>query len=168
MAGEERHGAPEDFARAFAIAGEAGLGLTVHAGEFCGPDSISASLDALKVTRIGHGVRAVEDTRLVGRLATEGIVLEVCPGSNLALGLYPGWRAHPVAKLREAGVAVTLSTDDPPYFHTSLPAEYAQLSASFGWTAADFRAINLTAARAAFCDGPTRAALVARLESEGS
>jgi len=125
-----------------------------------------AGLDALKVRRIGHGVRAAEDADLMRRLAVEGIVLELCPGSNIALGLYPDWAAHPVARLRTAGVAVTLSTDDPPWFHTGLPTEYARLAATFRWTAADFRAINRTAAAAAFCDEDTRATLIARLESE--
>lgn len=166
MGGEERYGSPADFARAFAIAREAGLGLTVHAGEVCGPESVRAALDHLGVSRIGHGVRAVEDPELVRRLADEGIVLEVNPGSNLALGLYPDWAVHPVAKLREAGVPVTLSTDDPPYFHTDLAREYASLAQAFGWTEADFGAINRTAARAAFCDDATRAAILARLTSE--
>ncbi len=164
MGGEERFGHPMDYVRAFAIAAEAGLGLTVHAGEIAGPDSVRAALDHLPVTRIGHGVRAIEDPELVRRLAAEAITLEVNPGSNLALGLYPGWRAHPVARLREAGVPVTLSTDDPPYFRTSLPGEYAALAAVFGWTAADFAKINRTALAAAFCDDATRARLLARLE----
>jgi adenosine deaminase len=164
MGGEERSGHPSDFARAFATAAEAGLGLTVHAGEVAGPASVAAALDCLPVSRIGHGVRAIEDPGLVRRLVAEGVTLEVNPGSNLALGLYPGWVAHPVARLRDAGVAVTLSTDDPPYFHTSLPAEYAALAGAFGWTPADFAAINRAALAAAFCDPPTRARLAARLE----
>jgi len=166
MGGEERFGHPMDYLPAFAIAAEAGLGLTVHAGEIAGPESVRAALDHLPVSRIGHGVRAAEDADLVRRLAAEGIVLEVNPGSNLALGLYPGWPAHPVADLRAAGVPVTLSTDDPPYFHTDLPREYAALAAAFGWTREDFRSMNRTAAAAAFCDEATRAAILARLASE--
>ncbi len=166
MGGEERFGAPSDFAKAYSIAEEAGLGLTVHAGEICGPDSVRAALDALPVGRIGHGVRSVEDPDLVRRLAAEGIVLEVCPGSNVALGLFPDIAAHPIAALRAAGVPVTVSTDDPPYFRTDMVAEYAGLAEAFGWTETDFRDINLTAARAAFCDASTRAAIVARLTEE--
>jgi len=164
MGGEERFGHPKDYVRAFALAAEAGLGLTVHAGEVAGPDSVRAALDHLPVTRIGHGVRAVEDPSLVARLADEGITLEVNPGSNIALGLYPDWPSHPVARLREAGVAVTLSTDDPPYFRTTLAGEYARLAAAFGWTAADFAEINRAAAAAAFCDAATRARLLDRLD----
>jgi adenosine deaminase len=166
MGGEERFGAPADFARAFAIAGEAGLGLTVHAGEIAGAGSVRAALDALPVTRIGHGVRAIEDPSLVRRLAEEGIVLEVCPGSNVALGVFPDLAAHPVDALRAAGVPVTVSTDDPPYFHTDIVSEYAGLAGVFDWTAKDFRDMNLVAARAAFCDEPTCAGVIARLTEE--
>jgi adenosine deaminase len=92
------------------------------------------------------------------------VVLEVCPGSNLALGVFPDWPAHPIAALRAAGVKVTVSTDAPPYVHTDLPREYAGLAAAFGWTSANFTALNRTAAEAAFCDPATRARLLARLE----
>jgi adenosine deaminase len=166
MGGEERFGHPMDYLPAFAMAAEAGLGLTVHAGEIAGPESVRAALDHLPVSRIGHGVRAAEDPELVRRLAAEGIVLEVNPGSNLALGHDPDWPSHPVANLRAAGVPVTVSTDDPPYFHTDLPREYAALATAFGWTPEDFRSINRTAMEAAFCDEPTRAAILSRLESE--
>lgn len=164
MAGEERYGAVADYARAFAIAHEAGLGLTVHAGEMAGPDSVRAALDALPVTRIGHGVRAAEDPELVRRLAGR-VVLEVCPGSNLALGLYPALDRHPIATLRTAKVAVTVSTDDPPWWHTDMVAEYEGLAAAFGWTPADFRAINETALAAAFCDAATRGRIREKLEA---
>ena len=166
MGGEERFGRPADFARAFAIAGEAGLGLTVHAGEVAGAESVRDALDALPVTRIGHGVRAVDDCDLVRRLAADGIVLEVCPGSNVALDVVPDLASHPIAVLRAAGVPVTVSSDDPPYFRTDMVSEYAGLSEAFGWTEADFRDMNLTAARAAFCDEAARASVVARLTEE--
>lgn len=165
MGGEERFGDPVDFARAFALAAEAGLGLAVHAGEVCGPESVRAALDHLAVTRLGHGVRAAEDPELVARLRDLGTVLEVCPGSNVALGLYPDIAAHPIAALRKAGVTVTISTDDPPYFHTDPAREYAALAAAFDWTAEDFRAINRDAAQAAFCGDATRTRIAARLEA---
>src|SRR3546814_16464499 len=83
-----------DYARAFDIARDAGLGLTVHAGEVCGPESVRDALDLVRPTRIGHGVRAIEDPDLVARLADLGTVLEVCPGSNVALGVYPDFESH--------------------------------------------------------------------------
>lgn len=162
MGGDEGVGRQGDYAWAFDCAREAGLGLTTHAGEWAGPQSVAEALE-LGITRIGHGVRAIEDPALVARLAERGTVLEVCPGSNLALGLYPSARAHPVARLREAGVPVTVSTDDPPFFHTDMVREYEVLHDAFGWDEADFAAINRTAARAAFCDEALRAELIARI-----
>jgi len=164
LAGDEKMGKPADFAWAFDCAREAGLRLTAHAGEWGGPESVRDALDALRPERIGHGVRAIEDLALVDRLAEAGTVLEVCPGSNVALGLYPTFAAHPVARLREREVAVTLSTDDPPFFHTSLKQEYEALARAFGWTEADFRAMNAAAARAAFCDAATRARILSIVE----
>jgi adenosine deaminase len=100
----------------------------------------------------------------VETLAERSVVLEVCPGSNVALGLYRDIAAHPIARLRDRGVRVTISTDDPPFFRTSNTAEYEALARAFGWTEADFRAINRDAAAAAFCDEGTRKTLIERLE----
>lgn len=165
IGGDERAGKPRDFAWAFDCAREAGLRLTAHAGEWEGPDSVRAALEDLRVERIGHGVRAIEDAGLVERLAREGVVLEVCPGSNVALGLYPRLEDHPIARLREAGVKVTVSTDDPPFFHTTMTREYDGLARAFGWGAEEFAEINRVAAQAAFCDEATRDAIVKRLEA---
>ncbi|MEM9010476.1 MAG: adenosine deaminase [Pseudomonadota bacterium] len=164
LGGEERHLAPADFARAFAIAREGGLPLTCHAGEICGADGVAATLDAIAPARIGHGVRAIEDPGVVARLRETGTVLEVCPGSNIALSVFPDWPSHPVDRLRQAGVAVTLSTDDPPYFGVDLISDYAHLAETFGWTEATFAELNRTAARAAFCDEATRATILNRLQ----
>ena len=155
MGGDESFGSARDFAWSFDCAREAGLGLTCHAGEFAGPDSIRDAL-SLGVSRIGHGVRAVEDPALMRELAQSNITLECCPGSNIALGIYPDWQAHPIARLADAGVRVTISTDDPPFFHTDLRQEYQRLADVFGWTEADFGRMNLWAVEAAFCDDDTR------------
>lgn len=165
IAGDEGAGELADFAYAFDMAREAGLGLTAHAGEWRGPDEVRAALDHLRVSRIGHGVRAIEDPALVERLAAEGVVLEVCPGSNVTLGVYDRLASHPVEALRKAGVPVTISTDDPPFFHTTMTREYDDLAQTFDWDEAIVRAVNITAARAAFCDAPTRARLLTELES---
>ena len=161
LAGAETVGRASDFAWSFDCAREAGLGLTCHAGEWAGPESVRDAL-SLGVTRIGHGVRAIEDSALVRELAARGTVLEVCPGSNVALGLYD-WASHPIARLADAGVAVTVSTDDPPFFHTSLSHEYNRLSDTFGWSEAEFAELNRNALAAAFCDDDTRATLGAQL-----
>lgn len=165
MGGNEAVGRQGDFAWSFDCAREAGLRLTTHAGEWAGPESVREALHDLGVERIGHGVRAIEDPALVEELAERGTVLEVCPGSNLALGLYPSARAHPIARLRDAGVRVTVSTDDPPFFHTDMTREYRLLHEAFGWEEAEFAALNRTAAEAAFCAAETRAELMKRLET---
>ncbi len=164
MGGAETAGATGDFAYAFDMAREAGLRLTSHAGEWRGPASVREAITALHAERIGHGVRAIEDPALIAEIVARGIVLEVCPGSNLALGLYPALEAHPVAKLREAGVKLTISTDDPPFFHTDMTREYDELARVFGWDEADFAALNRVALEAAFCDDATRAIVAERLE----
>ena len=165
MAGEERFGDVEDYVRAFEIAREAGLGITVHAGELEGAESVRAALDHIRPSRIGHGVRAIEDPALVARIAAEGVVLECCPGSNVALKVFDGWANHPFRKLRDAGCKVTLSSDDPPYFWTSLDREYEMASQHFGMTPRDLAAITKISLEAAFVDRKTKAALLARLEA---
>lgn len=164
MGGDEKMGTQGDFAYAFDMAREAELRLTSHAGEWGGPESVRDAIRDLKVERIGHGVRAIEDLALVDEIAEAGITLEVCPGSNVALGLYKTVRDHPIAELRKRGVKVTVSTDDPPFFHTTMRREFDQLSEAFGWEASDFTDLNRTALEAAFCDADTRARLLTTLE----
>lgn len=165
IAGDEKAGKPKDFAWAFDCAREAGLRLTAHAGEWGGPESVRDALDDLRVERIGHGVRAIEDLALVDRLAEDGIVLEVCPGSNVALGLYPDWRSHPVHRLRERGVKVTVSTDDPPFFHTTMSHEYDRLADAFDWDDGVFDDLARTSVQAAFVDENIKQKLLERLEN---
>ncbi|MDQ0420313.1 adenosine deaminase [Peteryoungia aggregata LMG 23059] len=163
MAGEERMGRVADYARAFDIAREAGLGLTIHAGEVCGAFSVADALDLVKPARIGHGVRAIEDPELVRRLVDLGTVLEVCPGSNIALKVFPDFASHPLVKFHEAGVRVCINSDDPPFFDTSLAQEYDWASSEFGFTDAEIDGMTRTAIEAAFVDEETRARLLARL-----
>ena len=164
IAGDEKSGQPRDFAWSFDAAREAGLRLTAHAGEWGGPDSVRDAIRDLGVERIGHGVRAIEDLALVDELAERGIVLEVCPGSNVALGLYPNFRAHPIGQLYDRGVKVTISTDDPPFFHTTMAREYEELNRAFDWDEGVFAAIARTSLDAAFCDADTKARILQRLE----
>lgn len=163
MAGDERLGDVEDFVRAFEIAREAGLGITVHAGELMGWESVAAVLDHLRPARIGHGVRAIENPDLVRRTAASGVVLECCPGSNIALSVFPDFASHPFAALRAAGCKVTLNSDDPPYFRTSLKHEYDLAAQQFGLGADALASITRTAIEAAFVDQKTKAALLGRL-----
>ncbi len=166
MGGEERFGEAEDYARAFEIAREAGLGITVHAGELAGWQSVADALDHIRPARIGHGVRAIENPDLVHRIADEGIVLECCPGSNIALGVFPDFQSHPVPAFLDAGCLVTISSDDPPYFHTSLEHEYEIASQHFGMDDDALMSLTRTAIESAFVDEATRADLLARLERD--
>lgn len=167
MGGDELMGHPGDYARAFAIAHEAGLECTVHAGEVAGPESVRAALDTLPVKRIGHGVRAAEDPELVARIRDQRIVLEVCPGSNVALGLFASRAAHPLRALRDAGCIVTINADDPPFFWTDIGTEYDGVSAEMGFSDGELHQLTRNAVSAAFVDEETRAGLHARLDAQG-
>lgn len=164
LAGDEKIGAPKDFRWSFDAAREAGLRLTCHAGEWGGPDSVRAAIDDLEVERIGHGVRSIEDLALVDEIAEQGIVLECCPGSNIALGIYKSWRQHPIGDLFNRGVKVTISTDDPPFFATTMSNEYDRLAEAFDWDDGVFSRIAKTSIDAAFCDADAKAKIVKRLE----
>lgn len=166
LAGDERIGDFEDFVRAFEIAREAGLGITVHAGELTGWQTVESALDQIRPARIGHGVRAIENPDLVKRIADEGVVLECCPGSNIALSLFPAFAEHPFPALKAAGCKVTLNSDDPPYFATSLKREYDIAAEHFGMNEKDLLGVTRTAIEAAFVDRKTKAALQARLDAK--
>ncbi|KQS87286.1 adenosine deaminase [Rhizobium sp. Leaf383] len=165
LAGEERMYRVADFARAYDIARDAGLGLTIHAGEMAGAESVRDALDVVRPSRISHGVRAIEDGDLVRRVAAEGVVLETCPGSNIALNVFPGFHAHPLQALRDAGCRVTLNSDDPPFFQTSLAQEYDIASEVMGFRDDEIDAMTRTAIEAAFVDEDTRATLLSKLQA---
>jgi adenosine deaminase len=162
MAGDEAGHPVNEFAGAFAIAADAGLGCTVHAGEWAGAESVRAALE-LPVTRIAHGVRAIEDPAVVDELAARAIVLECAPTSNVVLGIYPSYEKHPLRRLHDAGVRVTLGSDDPPYFGATIAGEYRVCSERMGFSEDELREITATAIDAAFCDDELKDALRARL-----
>ena len=124
LSNDERRGPAQDFARAFRIAEHAGLLLVPHGGELAGPASVAACLDDLHADRIGHGVRAAEDPAVVKRLSAEGVTCEVCPSSNVALGVAASPAQVPLRQLVEAGVPVALGADDPLLFGPRLTAQY--------------------------------------------
>lgn len=164
MAGGEMAGRPGDYAYSFDMAREAGLPLTCHAGEWGGAAMVKETIRDLKVERIGHGIGAIEDRAVLDEIIEKDIVLEICPGSNVVLKAVQGWDSHPIVQLRDAGVKITVSTDDPPFFHTTMTAEYNMLNRTFGWEADDFQRLNQTGIAAAFCDDETRTRIAKRLE----
>ena len=158
LAGDEAGYPPGLFAEAYAIAAEAGLGCTVHAGEWAGADSVRAALE-LPVRRLSHGVRAIEDPALVADLAQRGTVLEVCPTSNVALGVFRSYEEHPLRELVDAGVRVTLGSDDPPYFGATVADEYAIARERFALDDEQLLAITETAIDASFAEPELKQAL---------
>lgn len=148
------------FAEAFRRAAQHGLRRTAHAGESSGPDGVWDAIDLLGVERIDHGVRAIEDARLVETLIERGIPLGVTPSSNVTLGLYSGFDAHPIEQLRQAGVAVSVNTDDPAPLAIDLPGEYARTVATFGWDKDTVRAVARTSILASFADKDLKSAML--------
>jgi adenosine deaminase len=151
LSNDERRGTTTEFARAFAIAERAGLLLTPHGGELLGPESVRVCLDDLHADRLGHGVRVVEDPALLDRVAQQGIALEVCPVSNVALGVYTDLTSVPLPTLLEAGATVALGADDPLLFGSRLAGQYATMRAAHDLTdlqLADLAAMSIRASQA--------------------
>ncbi|HWS59284.1 MAG TPA: adenosine deaminase [Actinotalea sp.] len=125
LSNDERRGVTAEFAAAFAIAERAGLALLPHAGELLGAPAVAETLDSLRPDRLGHGVRSVEDPVVLERVVAAGVALEVCPGSNVALGVYAGAGDVPLGRLLDAGATVALGADDPVIFGSRLAEQYA-------------------------------------------
>lgn len=162
MGGDEAGYPPALFKTAYEIVAAAGIPCTIHAGEMDGPERIWEAIETLPVNRLGHGVRAIEDPKLIEAIVEREIVLEVCPTSNVVLGVYQSYQDHPLLKLIAAGVKVTLNSDDPPYFGSTIGQEYDIAEQQFGLSHAQLRHITKTAIQAAYVDPVTRQQLLAR------
>jgi len=163
LAGDEENYPPALFGRALALAREAGLGITVHAGEFAGPASIWTAVYQVGATRLGHGIRAVEDPDLMVYLRDHRITLEICPSSNIRLGLCTAIAQHPVGALMAAGVPVTINSDDPMLLGTDLSRELHAVAAAFSLPAERLAEFMNAAARAAFVPADQSKFLVKQL-----
>jgi adenosine deaminase len=164
LAGAEAGAPPEAFAPWFERALAAGLHSAPHAGEHAGPESVWGAIRALHAERIGHGVRAIEDPALVTYLAEHKIPLDVCPLSNVRLGVAPSLEAHPLPRLLAAGVTLTMNSDDPSLFNTSLSEDYATLVEPFGLSVAQIDEIVLNGFRSSFLPADRKAALVSEAQ----
>lgn len=151
------------FAEAFRRAAAAGLRRTVHAGESSGPEGVRDAIELLGADRIDHGVRAIEDPAVLGLLVDRQIPLGICPSSNLVLKVYPSLAEHPIDRLRQAGVPVSINTDDPALLGTTLEREYALCAETFGWDDEVLRAVARTSVEASFADAGVKAGLLQRL-----
>ena len=151
LSNDERRGTTADFAPAFRIAERAGLLLAPHGGELLGPQSVRACLDDLRAGRLGHGVRVAEDPALLDRVVAQGVPLEVCPVSNVALGVYSDLTSVPLPVLLEAGATVALGADDPLLFGSRLASQYATMRAAHDLsdaTLAELARMSVRASRA--------------------
>jgi len=157
---------PEEFTKAFEIALEAGLPSVPHAGETEGPASIWGSLKALRAVRIGHGVRCLEDPALVEYLRENQVPLEVCPTSNICLKVFPDYASHPLPRLIAEGLVVTLNTDDPPLFNTTLVGEYQKAAVTFGLAAMQLENLTFTALNVSLMPESAKAKLREEFETE--
>jgi len=150
MGGDEKSLPASEFAGAFREARRLGLRTTVHAGEFDGPGSVRQAMEILEVERIGHGVRAVEDERVVRELAARAVPIECCPTSNIRTGVVRSWADHPLPRLVALGVRATLNSDDPALFGTSLVGEWEAAHTRLGMPVAAVVRLGMDTAAATF------------------
>jgi adenosine deaminase len=163
LGGDEFNFPPKLFKKAYEIAAEGGLSCTVHAGEFAPANGMMEAMDYLPIKRIGHGVMSMHSPETIARLIDKNIALEVCPSSNIALGLFPDMESHPLRQLLDAGVKLSLNSDDPPFFKTTLANEYERVQKFYRYSDADMLNFTRMAIDAAFVDDKTKAKLTGLL-----
>lgn len=165
IGGSEQSFPPEPYAAVYARARELGFRTSAHAGEAAGAQSVWDAVRALGVDRIGHATRAVEDPVLVDHLAAAQIPLELCPLSNLRTGVVPTLAAHPARRYFDASIPLSVSTDDPKMFHTTLTDELLALRQHLGFSRAALLTVLRQTVDACWLDAPSRAALHTRFEA---
>ncbi|HXZ28016.1 MAG TPA: adenosine deaminase [Terriglobales bacterium] len=163
IGGDEQRAAPEIFREVYLRAREAGLRLTAHAGESAGPESVLGALDALGAERIGHGLNAWHDRELLARLRRQQVPLELCPTSNLRTGCCRALEQHPLRSYFDQGLLVTLNSDDPAMFRTSLAREYALAHEAFGFRDDELRTLARNSFRASFLPEERKQAYLAQI-----
>ncbi|MFB7591129.1 adenosine deaminase [Streptomyces sp. NPDC056169] len=164
LSNDERRGLARDFDRAFSIARDGGLLAAPHGGELTGPASVRDCLDDLRASRVGHGVRAAEDPRLLRKLAERGVTCEVCPASNVALGVYERHEDVPLRTLFEAGVPMALGADDPLLFGSRLAAQYEIARRHHGFTDEELAELARQSVRGSAAPEGVRAKLLAGID----
>ncbi|MCW2754072.1 MAG: adenosine deaminase [Marmoricola sp.] len=165
LSNDERRGRTADFAPAFRIAERAGLLLTPHGGELVGPESVRTCLDELHAGRLGHGVRVAEDPALLDRVVAAGVALELCPVSNVALGVYSDLTSVPLPELMAAGARIALGADDPLLFGSRLAAQYATMRAAHSLTDEQLAGLARSSIEASRADDAARAGHLAEIDT---
>src|SRR6478609_8273357 len=164
LSNDERRGRTDEFAPAFRIAERAGLLLAPHGGELRGPEHIRTCLDSLGAQRLGHGVRSAEDPELLDRVVQQGVTLEVCPTSNVALGVYSDLTSVPLPTLLAAGASVALGADDPLLFGSRLAGQYATMRAAHDLTDQQLAELARMSVRASRAPQEVRAGLIGEID----
>jgi adenosine deaminase len=165
LSNDERRGSTADFAGAFAIAERAGLALVPHGGELRGPEHVASCLDTLHADRLGHGIRAAEDPALLDRIVAAGVALEVCPVSNVALGVYSDLTSVPLPTLLAAGATVALGADDPLLFGSQLAGQYATMRAAHELSDATLAELARMSVRASRAPDDVRARVLGEIDA---
>lgn len=165
LSNDERRGDTPEFGPAFTIARRAGLASVPHGGELLGPPHIADVLESLVPDRLGHGVRAAEDAALLRRIVDRGVALEVCPASNVSLGVYPDDEAVPLRRLVDAGATVALGADDPLLFGSRLVHQYVSAREAHGFTDAELAELARASIRASRASDGTKSRLLAGVDA---
>lgn len=162
LAGDELNFPPSLFVKTFDMLKEAKFPITVHAGEWDGPENIRNAINLLHPTRLGHGVRSIEDPALVKEIIDKDIVLETCPTSNIATKIYDSYTNHPVKKLFDQGVKITVNSDDPPFFNATIEGEYKAME-ELGLNQQQLTSLTLNAIQSSFCEIEVKNKLLSKL-----
>ncbi|MBM4422565.1 MAG: adenosine deaminase [Chloroflexi bacterium] len=166
LAGDEANYSAEPFTRLFYEAREAGLGLTVHAGEWAGVQNVMYAIEMIGAQRIGHGVRVMENSSAVAMAREHGIVFEVCVTSNVQSGVFQRFINHPIKTMCDVGLRATLNTDDPSVSNITLSDEAHIVAATFGLELADLNRMTITAAEASFLPPNEKQKLIEQFRAE--
>lgn len=166
LGGSEHKHPPELFKAVFEKARSFGFYTTAHAGESAGPKSIWGAIKTLKIDRIGHGIKAIEDERLLSYLAEHSIPLEICPISNICTGVVSSMDKHPICRFYERNISLTINTDDPKMFGTSLAYEYSQLVNKLGFRKDDIRRFILQGIQFSWADKVLKEKLIETFTSD--
>ncbi len=165
IGGSEQTFPPEPYEAVYEQARNLGFKTSAHAGEAAGSESIWGAIRSLKVDRIGHGVRAIDDPELVSFLKSEQIPIEMCPISNLRTGVVADIELHPIKKLYEEGLLITVNTDDPKMFNSSLGYEYRMLVEKLGFSLDDIVHLIKNAIKSSWCDDTEKMELFRKIET---
>lgn len=165
LGGDEANFPPKLFSKAYRIASDGGLACTVHAGEFASADGMLEAIENLPIQRIGHGVQAIHSPDTMALVKDRGIALELCPSSNIALGLFKDLASHPFPAFLDAGIQVSLNSDDPPFMRTTLAEEYRLVQTAYQYSEETMNAITAMAIESSFADTKTKQTLKDRLNN---